>query len=67
MEYAATIKGALPRVFRNTGFRQLLLKLDYLPEDQRARITEAFEFGAKAHSSQTRASGEAYILSLIHI
>ena len=61
MEYAATIKGALPRVFRNTGFRQLLLKLDYLPEDQRARITEAFEFGAKAHSSQTRASGEAYI------
>ncbi len=61
MEYAATIKGALPRVFRNTGFQQLLLKLDYLPEDQRARITEAFEFGAKAHSSQNRASGEAYI------
>jgi GTP diphosphokinase / guanosine-3',5'-bis(diphosphate) 3'-diphosphatase len=61
MEYAATIKGALPRVFRNTGFRQLLLKIDYLPEDQRARITQAFEFGAKAHASQTRASGEPYI------
>ena len=61
MEYAATIKGALPRVFRNTGFQQLLLKLDYLPQDQRARISEAFEFGAKAHSSQNRASGEAYI------
>ncbi len=61
MEYAATIKGALPRVFRNTGFRQLLLKIDYLPEDQRGRITEAFEFGAEAHSSQTRASGEPYI------
>ncbi len=61
MEYAATIKGALPRVFRNTGFRQLLLKIDYLPADQRTRITQAFEFGAKAHSSQTRASGEPYI------
>lgn len=61
MEYAATIKGALPRVFRSTGFQQLLLKIDYLPQDQRARISEAFEFGAKAHASQNRASGEAYI------
>jgi len=61
MEYATTILGRLDKVFRNTGFRQLLTKLDYLDNAQRERITNAFYFGAKAHEGQTRASGEPYI------
>jgi len=33
----------------------------YLPEDQLAQITAAYEFGAAAHAGQKRKTGEAYI------
>jgi len=61
MEYAASIRGKLPRVFHSTGFKQLLPKLDYLDAEAQERITDAFEFAAQAHEGQTRASGEPYI------
>jgi len=61
MEYATSIRGRLDKVFRNTGFRALLAKLDYVEPEQRERITDAFYFGAEAHDGQTRASGEPYI------
>jgi len=61
MEYAASIRGRLPGVFRNSGFKALLAKLDYLDAEQQERVTDAFEFGARAHEGQMRASGQPYI------
>jgi guanosine-3',5'-bis(diphosphate) 3'-pyrophosphohydrolase len=61
MEYAASLRDKLPPSLRGVGFRRLHARLDYLTEEQQEKIECAFEFGAKAHRGQTRASGEPYI------
>jgi guanosine-3',5'-bis(diphosphate) 3'-pyrophosphohydrolase len=61
MEYAATLRDKLPPGLRGVGFRRLNAKLDYLSDEQRDKVKRAFEFGANAHSGQTRASGQPYI------
>ncbi len=61
MEYAATLRDKLPPGLRGVGFRRLSAKLEYLTDEQRSKINRAFEFGARAHRGQTRASGQPYI------
>ena len=63
MDYAATILSKLPGASkRDHGVRRLIETLQsYLPEEQLAVITAAYEFGANAHFGQTRKTGEAYI------
>ncbi|MDP6436306.1 MAG: bifunctional (p)ppGpp synthetase/guanosine-3',5'-bis(diphosphate) 3'-pyrophosphohydrolase [Gammaproteobacteria bacterium] len=61
MEYAATLRDKLPPTLRGVGLRRLNAKLDYLTDEQRAKVERAFKFGAQAHSGQTRASGQPYI------
>ena len=63
MDYAATILSKLPGANRRDhGVRRLIDTLSsYLPQDQLASITAAYEFGADAHSGQKRKTGEAYI------
>ncbi len=63
MDYAATILSRLPRVpRRDHGVRRLVETLQsYLPDEQLARISSAYEFGAAAHAGQTRKTGEPYI------
>jgi guanosine-3',5'-bis(diphosphate) 3'-pyrophosphohydrolase len=61
MEYAATLRDKLPPAMRGLGYRRLTAKLGYLSDDQREKVKRAFEFGARAHSNQTRASGQPYI------
>ncbi|MFK8029222.1 MAG: bifunctional (p)ppGpp synthetase/guanosine-3',5'-bis(diphosphate) 3'-pyrophosphohydrolase [Gammaproteobacteria bacterium] len=64
MDTAATFLGRLPlgRGWNLDGARGLLNKLrTYLPAEQIATVRRAYEFGAKAHSGQTRKSGEPYI------
>lgn len=61
MEYAATLRDKLPPAMRGVGFRRLSAKLDYLDDEQRAKVERAFKFGARAHGGQSRASGEPYI------
>ena len=63
MDYAANILSRLPGVTRRDhGVRKLVDTLEsYLPDDQVAKVLEAYEFGALAHEGQTRKSGEPYI------
>lgn len=64
MDTAATFLGRLPlgRGWNLDGARGLLNKLrTYLPAEQIVTVRRAYEFGAKAHSGQTRKSGEPYI------
>ena len=61
MEYAATLRDKLPPGLRGVGFRRLSAKLAYLTDEQRSKVNHAFEFGARAHRGQTRASGQPYI------
>jgi GTP pyrophosphokinase len=63
MDYAATILSRLPGVTRRDhGVRKLVETLEsYLPDEQVAKVLEAYEFGADAHKGQTRKSGEPYI------
>ncbi len=63
MDYAATILSKLPGAAkRDHGVRRLVETLEsYLPAEQVADITAAYEFGAKAHAGQRRKTGEAYI------
>jgi len=63
MDYAATILSKLPGANkRDHGVRRLVETLEsYLPEEQIAQITAAYEFGAEAHSGQSRKTGEPYI------
>jgi RelA/SpoT family (p)ppGpp synthetase len=63
MDYAASILSRLPGASRRDhGVRALVETLEsYLPDDQVARVLEAYEFGELAHKGQTRKSGEAYI------
>ncbi len=63
MDYAATILSKLPGANRRDhGVRRLIDTLSsYLPQEQLASITAAYEFGAEAHFGQKRKTGEAYI------
>ena len=63
MDYAATILSKLPGANkRDHGVRRLVETLEsYLPEEQIAEITAAYEFGADAHEGQSRKTGEPYI------
>jgi RelA/SpoT family (p)ppGpp synthetase len=61
MEYAESLRERLPPTLRGVGFRRLSAKLDYLNDDQRAKVERAFELGYRAHSGQSRASGQPYI------
>ena len=63
MDYAATILSKLPGANkRDHGLRRLIETLQsYLPEEQLQQITAAYEFGAEAHSGQSRKTGEPYI------
>ena len=63
MDYAASILSKLPGAAkRDHGVRRLVETLEsYLPAEQIADITAAYEFGAKAHAGQRRKTGEAYI------
>ena len=61
MDYATTIRDRLPPTLRGVGFRRLTAKLGYLKPEHQAKVERAFEFGARAHSGQTRASGHPYI------
>jgi len=61
MEYAAEIRKKLPASLQGVGMRGLLAKLDYLTPEHRAKVQQAFEFGAQAHEGQYRASGRPYI------
>jgi len=63
MDYAATILSKLPGANkRDHGVRRLVETLQsYLPEEQLAEITAAYEFGAEAHAGQSRKTGEPYI------
>jgi RelA/SpoT family (p)ppGpp synthetase len=61
MEYTASLREKLPPTLQGVGFRRLMAKLDYLNDEQKALVKQAFEFGAARHSGQTRASGKPYI------
>jgi RelA/SpoT family (p)ppGpp synthetase len=61
MEYAAIFRDKLPPAMRGLGFRRLNAKLGYLTNEQRDKVVHAFEFAARAHSGQARASGQPYI------
>ena len=61
MDYAASILSHLPLGRRGTGFKNLLSKLKYLPQDQLDIIVDAYEFSSQAHEGQRRYSGEPYI------
>jgi guanosine-3',5'-bis(diphosphate) 3'-pyrophosphohydrolase len=61
MDYAAAILNRLPKTRRGTGFKRLLAKLAYLPDNQLEIIVDAYEFSDLAHEGQRRYSGEAYI------
>jgi len=63
MDYTAAILSKLPGANRrNHGVGRLVETLQsYLPDDQLATITAAYEFGAKAHAGQSRKTGEPYI------
>jgi len=63
MDYAATLLAKLPGASRrNHGLRRLIDVLGtYLPAEQIEKVMRAYAFGAKAHTGQTRKSGEPYI------
>src|SRR5262245_15634409 len=62
MDYASSLLGLLPGGRRTPGLKELLNTVDkYLPTEQVERIREPAEFGASAHKSQKRLSGEPYI------
>ena len=44
-----------------SAYAAFLEKLDYLSETDLARVEEAFDFAARAHSGQFRSSGDPYI------
>ncbi len=63
MDYGAAIRERrLPVVWRTDAFAQLLSRLQtYLPAEDLADITRAYEFGAQMHRGQQRRTGDAYI------
>ena len=69
MDYAATILSKLPGANkRDHGVRRLVETLQtYLPDEQLAEITAAYEFGAQAHAGQSRKTGEPYITNPVAV
>jgi RelA/SpoT family (p)ppGpp synthetase len=62
VDYAASFLARLPKRKRSIGLDRLNRRIEkYLPADQVAQITRAYEFAAKAHEGQQRYSGEPYI------
>lgn len=64
MDYAASILAKIPGTTSklDRDLKHLIASLEaYMPADQVAQIMRAYEFGASAHSGQTRMSGEPYI------
>jgi len=64
VDSASTFIGRLPlgQAWQQDGLRGLVAKLKtYLPAEHIDVVRRAYEYGAKAHSGQTRKSGERYI------
>ncbi len=64
MDYAATILAKIPGTTSklDKGLKQLVESLEaYMPAEQVEQVMRAYEFGATAHSGQTRLSGEPFI------
>jgi len=64
MDYAASILAKIPGTTSklDRDLKHLVASLEaYMPTGQVAQIMRAYEFGATAHSGQTRMSGEPYI------
>lgn len=64
MDYAATILSKIPGAPSklDRGLKHLIETLEaYMPADQVAQVMRAYEFGASAHSGQTRMSGDPFI------
>jgi (p)ppGpp synthase/HD superfamily hydrolase len=51
----------LPANYEADAYSVFLDSLDYLSPDEIERVKRAFDFAARAHASQKRASGEPYI------
>ena len=70
MDYAATILSKLPgsSLRPDKGLPQLIETLEgYMPAEQIDVVAKAYAYGAKAHSGQTRKSGEPYIQHPHHL
>ncbi len=64
MDLAATLLAKLPGTSprRTRDLKQLIETLEtYVPAEQIEQVIKAYEFGALAHTGQTRLSGEPYI------
>ena len=64
MDYAATILAKIPGTSSklDKGFKRLVESLEaYMPAEQVEQVMRAYEFGATAHSGETRMSGEPFI------
>ena len=64
MDYAATILAKIPGTSSklDKGLKRLLESLQaYMPAEQVEQVVRAYEFGATAHSGQTRMSGDPFI------
>ncbi|MDE0488863.1 MAG: HD domain-containing protein, partial [Gammaproteobacteria bacterium] len=61
MQQAVVLPGTQKIRVSGGGIRRLLADLDYLPEDERDQVRQAYEYGARAHHDQRRRSGEPYI------
>ena len=64
MDYAATILAKIPGTSSklDKGLKHFIESLEtYMPAEQIEQVMRAYEFGATAHSGQTRLSGEPFI------
>ena len=64
MDYAATILAKIPGTSSklDKGLKRLFESLQaYMPAEQVEQVVRAYEFGATAHSGQTRMSGDPFI------
>jgi len=62
MDYGAALLNRLPLIGRrNFGLRQLIARLDYLPQEQLDKVVEAYDFSSTKHEGQKRQSGDPYI------
>jgi GTP pyrophosphokinase len=64
MDYAATILAKIPGTSSklDKGLKRLIESLEaYMPAEQIEQVVRAYEFGAIAHSGQTRLSGDPFI------
>jgi len=64
MDYAATILARIPGTSSklDRGLKHFIESLEaYMPAEQVEQVMRAYEFGATAHSGQTRLSGDPFI------